>query len=230
MPSPPSDCAWCAGTGFVDTGEGLYARCECLRQRIAGTRLARAEVPDRYQHMSLDSFDASVAPLAHRALDACRALVAEWPRPRGLLLRGRPGCGKTHLAVATLLAVLRQHAAARELFVSTPKLFSRLQATFQPEAAESEAKVMNELANVDLLVVDDLGARRVSEWSHDVISELVTRRYDEHRATILTTNYEARELSERVGTRLVSRLREMCVDVRIDAPDYRMRPLLSEAS
>ena len=219
------ECSDCGDTGWVGAESGAE-RCQCIVGGLARARRVRARVPARYHGKSLRSFE-PVNGSTEEAHFACRNFVECWPDSlymgkQGLMLIGAPGVGKTHLAVAALYGIIDKGADGQ--FVSALRLFRRLQSSYQGGGEENEWSILKPLLRADLLVLDDVGARRVTEWSHDVLTELVSERYDEEKATILTTNYTGEELAARIGVRLMSRLAEVCTRVAINAPDYRLQP------
>ncbi len=219
-------CSRCKGTGWdAADGGGMMLRCSCVTEELVGRRRAAAGVPARYQDKTLDNYDAGTAS-TKEALLHCRQFAECYPRTRylckdGLMLVGAAGVGKTHLAAGVLWELVEKGADCR--FVSVLRLFRNLQRTYQRGDNGSEWEVLAPLLRCDVLVVDDLGARRITDWSHDIITELVSERYDERLPTVLTTNYRGEELAARIGVRLMSRLAEVCVKVAMDAPDYRLR-------
>ncbi len=221
------ECVKCGGTGWATMrkdGGGAMQRCSCVADELVARRRAAAGVPARYQDKTLDNFK-GVTPSTAEALLHCRQFAKCYPRTRyrdkdGLMLVGAAGVGKTHLAAGVLWELVGRGADGR--FMSVLRLFRNLQTTYQGGGG-SEWEVLAPLLRCDVLVVDDLGARRVTDWSHDIITELVSERYDEGLATVLTTNYRGEELAARIGVRLMSRLAEVCVKVVMDAPDYRLQ-------
>jgi DNA replication protein DnaC len=136
--------------------------------------------------------------------------------------------GKTHLAVAVLKLVIREKGA-RGLFYDTRELLKIIRATYNPLVQTAEMDVLRPVMETDLLVLDDLGAEKTSEWVEETLNLIVNTRYNERRATIFTSNYEVKEdltdpdsLAVRVGFRMWSRLHEMCEFVALDAVDFRM--------
>lgn len=227
-------CAICDDTGWktieVD-GVSRVTRCECW-QRAAVDRFAReAEIPPRYEACDLDNFHDYNDSLS-KAVGRARRFVREFPAvDRGLLFLGRPGLGKTHLAIACLK--LAAHAKGmRGVFHDTRQLLRRIRQTYDPvtRRTETERDVVNAVIGTDLLVLDDVGAERATEWVEEMLHLIVNTRYNERRPTIFTTNYpveappdakHAETLLERVGFRMYSRLQEMCDFVELEGVDYR---------
>ncbi len=126
----------------------------------------------------------------------------------GLLLRGRTGCGKTHIAAAILRVVIQRGFAGR--FVNFQNLLARLRESYGAQSDEAEAAILGELTGVDLVVIDDLGAEMTTDWVRDRLYLIVNERYEADRPLVITTNCSEAELDQRIGPRTASRLYEMC--------------------
>jgi len=157
-------------------------------------------------------------------------LVREYPAiERGLLFAGPVGVGKTHLAVAILRGLAEKGMPG--LFCEYGSLLREIQDSYNPVSRTSETSVLAPVYEAEVLVLDELGASKPTEWVLDTMTHIVGRRYNDKRLTIFTTNYTderqsafSETLQDRVGARLRSRLYEMCNTVLIEGEDYRRRP------
>jgi DNA replication protein DnaC len=205
-------------------------RCDCWREGAWQKRLADANIPKRYQHCTIENFTIYNESLERAAAEATH-LASTFPAAtRGLFLEGQPGVGKTHLAVAILKQIV-QDAGARGLFYDTRDLLRVIRSTYDPSIRTTELEVLRPVMTAELLVLDDIGAEKTSEWVEETMNLIVNTRYNERRLTIFTSNYadipddtDPNSLLFRIGHRMRSRLHEMCEFVILDAADYRERP------
>jgi DNA replication protein DnaC len=234
-------CPICDDTGWkpIDdptTGVRRVIRCDCWREQAGHDRLTSANIPKRYLHCTLANFSA-YNPSLERALEQARRVPDRFPsannlreQGRGLLLEGPPGVGKTHLAVAVLKQVMNT-SGARGLFYDTRDLLRVIRSTYDPSIRTTELEILRPVMTADLLVLDDLGAEKTSEWVEETMNLIVNTRYNERRHTIFTSNYEDTPddndpdcLKARIGFRIHSRLHEMCDFLEYDGADYRHLP------
>ena len=223
-------CAICEDTGWktitID-GVSRVARCECWQQRLSQSLIKNARIPRRYAHCELSNFEihGDTQRTAHQR--AVR-LVEQFPVvEKGLLFHGDAGVGKTHLAVALMReAIVRK--GARAIFYEVRELLKLVRDTYRDSTEMSELDVLKPVLEAELLVLDDLGAERRTEWVDETIGLVINTRYSERRLTIITSNLrddvdstEPTSFAYQLGLRTRSRLKEMCDWLFIDSVDMR---------
>jgi DNA replication protein DnaC len=223
-------CPSCYGSGMeVVAGKGAR-RCGC-RTRDAQTKLLEAaRIPRRYIECSLSNYHpASNNGSQLRAFNLAYRLVREYPAiDRGLLLMGACGVGKTHLSAGIIRGLVEKGVAC--LFYEFGSLLKKIQESYNAQARMSEMKVLAPVYEAEVLVLDELGASKPTDWVRDTMMQIINARYNDRKLTIFTTNYtdvrraQADEtLEDRIGVRLRSRLYEMCRTVVVEGDDYRKR-------
>jgi len=227
-------CPLCDDSGWKTLerdGQRVVERCECWRQETAARALAAANIPKRYEHCNLETFITYENEGLLRAVAACRRFTAQFPVvEKGLFLIGPPGIGKSHLSVAVLRQVIATRGG-RGRFYSVPELLRVIRGTYSAVVRTAEMDILQPVMDCDILVLDDLGKEKTSEWVEETLNLIVDTRYNERRATIFTSNFEEKEdrtdpdsLLARVGFRMHSRLYEMCEFLEYDGADYRHLP------
>lgn len=239
-------CVRCDGEGRMirrdDSGRTYVARCACqgLERRVHLFREAR--LPAAYHQKTIEGYECE-SPEQRRVV----RWLQEFGRggaagARGILMMGNPGIGKTHLLCGTL-RFLTLERSIRCRYIDSFQLLEQLRATFGQGGGSSA--IMEQLSNVPILALDELGKTRTSGWQREVLDQIVSRRYDQGLTTFLTANYgPARNpadapptgdserlaelvkkdtLQDRVGVRIYSRLMEMCKPFVMAGPDRRLR-------
>ena len=229
------DCLYCQGTGWeLVEGQGVRP-CRCRQKDRAAQFLAAARIPRRYDNCSFANFhpqgnnytfDEVFRSQSH-ALNDAQKLVREYPIfDLGLLFMGPCGVGKTHLAVATIRALIEK--GIRCLFYDFRDLLKEIQDSYNPVSQATELRVLEPVYQAEVLVLDELGASKPTDWVKDTMTQIINTRYNDRKVTIFTTNYldepdnpTEESLTDRVGVRLRSRLHEMCKVVKMKGADYR---------
>ena len=237
-------CTRCSGTGFeilTRDGREFAQPCSCRRaSTISGDDvLASCRIPPRYEHCTLETFEPG-SPSLSSALEKAMTFCSGYPHLAddeglGLLFCGDNGVGKTHLAVAVLRELVSARGAHGQ-FWDFHELIREIKSSYDPETKTTELQVLEPVIEMDVLLLDDLGAWKMTDWMNDTLFYLLNSRYMAKRPTIITTNFQDADraavlaadplrrrefLVERIGQRLRSRLMEMCLVVRLQGSDHR---------
>ena len=240
-------CPICEGSGLrlIERADGTRAaaECSCRVARRNAKQIAAARIPERYTHCTLDDFEPNYKG-TNRSLSAAlmqaRNFVKSYPWDtggNGLLLTGSIGVGKTHLAVGILQALIADRGA-KGIFYDYRDLLKQVQNSYNRSVESTELEVLQPVFEAEVLVLDELGAAKPTDWVWDTVAHILNTRYNDRRTTIITTNYAnlppggselsaarsaAREetLGDRIGERMRSRLQEMCVVVEMTGADFR---------
>ncbi len=146
----------------------------------------------------------------------------------GLLLTGTYGTGKTHLAAAICHELIKQ--GYQPIFGTMITLLGKIKATYSDdESAETEERIINTYLNCDLLIIDDLGKEKVSEWTLEKLYYVINSRYEDCLPIVITTNYDPEKLVRRLTVKdnfetaeaIVSRICETCIGVAMSWADQR---------
>jgi DNA replication protein DnaC len=248
------ECPVCAGTGWksipISGKANRVARCECRLEERNARLIQSARIPARYEHCTLADFVTDFDG-AHRSLPTARLaagrFVEEYPVAKiGLLFTGPIGTGKTHLAVGIIQELVRSKGVPC-LFCDYRELLKEIQNSYNASVQTTELEVLRPVFEAEILVLDELGAVKPSEWVWDTVSHILNSRYNDKKTTIVTTNFpnlppgdsgvrEGRSpmesarfaartetLGDRITERMRSRLHEMCRVVQLDGVDFRQR-------
>ena len=250
-PPPPTTCKRCgkeANPKLIQLiGWRQQEHCELCSELVSKERQREQEFQERRERivkllessgmrgiMHEMTFDSFGPQYRGRVYEVAKQYAEDFTTQThaGLIFFGKAGAGKTHLAVAIARYVIEQKRIAARV-ARTVELLADIRRTFSEHdgyRAENETELIQKLTHVPLLVLDDLGAEKVSDWVREVLYRIIDERWLEQKPMIVTTNFNLKELEERIGERIVSRIAGVCTQVEMQNRDYRIEnaPRLSE--
>ncbi|HDS74360.1 MAG TPA: cell division protein ZapE [Firmicutes bacterium] len=213
----------------ADAVSELDCPCWPIRQKI--DRINRLLLASKVDHVGIMLSDVQTK-VNGRALQETQFAVgaassfiehaAKGEKQKGLYIYGKTGGGKTYLASA-LLNELIIRTARPGLFVNvTQQLFPRLRQTYEDEnRSETEMQIMSQLSRMPYLVLDDLGVERNTKWESEVLYNIIDVRYRRRKEVIITSNVSPDEFESLSRGRITSRLKHMCVVIKMPDEDLR---------
>jgi DNA replication protein DnaC len=224
---------------LIKTENGVKT-CQCVQARKRENLIRRANIPPRYEHTILDNFEPNYSganPSLSKALIFARRFAEGYPigtKGQGLLIAGSVGTGKTHLSIG-IMRVLMEQYGVRCAFYDHHALMKEIQATYKADQGPSEDAILQPVLDTEVVVIDDLGIMKFSEWTANTLSLILSKRYNDKLTTILTTNYpnepetpsnvteirREQTLGDRITDRLHSRLAQMCIPLNVRGKDFR---------
>ena len=211
----PASCPQCQEIVMETERQQEEKRQEALfrtAQRDAG-------IPLRYQQACLGPFPV-VAPGQENVLAGAKDFVEmAWRDSTGLILIGRVGSGKTHVACAILNALLR--TGKKGLFLTIVQAIRRIKETYGKDSEKTEQEALRGLLAPDILILDEVGVQRGTDTEHQILLEIVNERYNRMKPTILMSNLTMPEFTALVGERVVDRFREGGRVLVFDWPSLR---------
>ena len=220
------ECPKCFGTG-MELVPGKGARiCSCRKLR-SPSDVAAISFPPRYDKCTFENYQTAKTASQKQARHLAFVLGTQYPAvDQGLLLMGDIGGGKTHLAVS--IAKLLKGRGILCLFREFGSLLKDIRDSYDPTTLSSELRVLNPVLDAEVLVLDELGASKPTDWVRDTLYHIINTRYNQNKTTIFTTNFldirtDPRKeiLEDRVGAAIRSRLHQMCRTVVISGEDFR---------
>lgn len=246
-------CPICNGTLWkkvvVSGKSDRVTRCDCFFVDRSARLLRASQIPARYAHCTLQNIEILNQSLSIAVSDVKHFVEAYPIEKMGLLMVGRVGVGKTHLAVAAVHYLIQEKGIAC-LFCDYRELLKEIQNSYNASVQTTELEILRPIFDTEVLLLDELGAIRPSGWVWDTVSHILNYRYNEKKTTIITTNFPdfpsrkgeegtvepesdsfgkrkaelasgQETLGDRITGRMYSRLHEMCRIIRIQGSDFR---------
>lgn len=227
------DCELCGGLGFIRSsakfGEpdfGKYQICPCRLEEITKAnrdRLYQLSNLDALKDKTFDTFKpqgrVGLGTQQIESLEAAFNHAQHFASSlRGwLLLLGRYGCGKTHLAAA--IANQAVSLGVPTMFLTVPDLLDWLRFSYSNSSETGFETRFDEIRNISLLVMDDFGTQNATPWAQEKLFQIINYRYINQLATVITSNIDFVDFEGRIASRLMDP--ELVTQVKITVPDYR---------
>lgn len=189
--------------------------------------MEKSNIGRRFKERTLDSFK-TTSPKTKALKKLAEDYVKEWPNNRavgrGLFLCGNVGVGKTHIAAGITQRLIYDHGV-QSLFLPVPDLLQRVRGSISTDGGVND--LLKLYSNVELLVLDDIGTERVTEWVAEFLYLLINARYEAMLPTLYTSNMTPNEIISKMalsnlsltGERIVDRILEMSLVVNIGIKD-----------
>lgn len=171
---------------------------------------ADLQIPERFSECTFENYVPDCEE-AKRALKVCRAYASKWPerlqRGGGLVMCGKHGTGKNHLALAIAKSVIESHQSPAA-FTTALKIAREYKSTWSKTSTRTEDEVIRQFTRPDLLIIDEIGVQFGSEAEKLIMFEIINTRYERMRPTILISNQSKEELSAFIGERVIDRMND----------------------
>jgi DNA replication protein DnaC len=241
-------CPECEGRGHIyiedETGITSLQECECAVLVHRLKKVSEAGIPGKFANTKLETYH-PIHDSQKFAKRQAQDFVTDFgASQQGLLFMGRPGLGKTHLAVSVIKMLILDKGADCK-FVDFFQLLSDIRFGYSQNL--SEQAIINPYVAAPILLIDELAKGRNTEWELTMLDQIISSRYNAaDKITLFTTNYSdqtphakkgdksdshkdfsssntlAEEtLQDKVGERIYSRLAEMCRFIKLEGIDYR---------
>ena len=188
--------------------EKFKALAKEREQRRWMVKVKSAAIPERFRDRTLDSYIAKTTGQKD-ALAFAKEYAENFDEVlqtgRSCIFVGKPGTGKTHLAIGIALSIMQQQQSA--LFVTVQRLIRRVKDSWHTKE-ETESEVIDAYASPDLLILDEVGVQFGSEFEKQVLFDVLNERYEKLKPSILLSNIPSEQLSDYLGERVTDRLRE----------------------
>ena len=208
--------------------DGKVKKCFCRDINVKIDRInylyARSGIDKKFRWKFINHYEVSNAS-TEEAKKIAYDIINKFPdMNKGLFLWGNPGTGKTLLSSIILTELIIKSTVEGKFLKISRNFFNRLRSTFNESSSDygGANRIEREYAEVDILVIDDFGVQRDSEWELETLYNLIDARYEALKFTIFTSNNDPyKSLKDKSEGRILSRLKEMCRIIEIKGSDYR---------
>lgn len=205
-----SECPSCLKDRLFKLEQEEIASEKRWKQSQIDRLMSDLHLPERFADSTLDNYEV-VNDDAGRCLKLCKAYAAKWPerlkQGGGLVMCGKPGTGKNHLALAIAKHVILEHQNSA-LFTTALRIARLFKSTWSKNSERTEAEVIRIYTDPELLIIDEVGVQFGSEAEKLILFEIINTRYERMMPTILISNLPKDELSAFIGERVIDRMND----------------------
>lgn len=202
-------CPQCAAERQATEQREAEERASAERVRVWQKRLGEAGIPERFHSRTLANYKAENEGQRNALAFAqvyAEQFEAAHQTGRGAIFCGKPGTGKTHLAVGIGLRVMELNKSA--LFTTVQRMVRRIKDSWRKDGSESESFVIKLMVYPDLLILDEIGVQFGTEFEKNLLFDILNERYEKRRPTLLLSNLTVSEVRAFLGERIYDRLKE----------------------
>ncbi|AMG57727.1 ATP-binding protein [Pantoea vagans] len=205
-----SECPSCLAEKLAKLEADEAASERRWKQSQIDRMIGDLQLPERFAGATLDNYQ-PVNDDAARCLKLCKAYAAKWPerlkQGGGLVMCGKPGTGKNHLALAIAKHVINEHQNSA-LFTTALRIARLFKSTWSKNSERTEAEVIRIYTDPELLIIDEVGVQFGSEAEKLILFEIINTRYERMMPTILISNLPKDELAAFIGERVIDRMND----------------------
>lgn len=227
----------CDGTGLIyDKEKNGHYKCDCAKLEIKEQKLKFASIPEEFKDFKVGEFDTEIYTRVESRENAVfvKNIAIEYVKKfdkmqslgKGLYFYSRlRGTGKTRLAASVGNAIIKTYLKSVR-FITTSNLLNSIKSTFENSSSfvDTYTTLINDFKNIDILIIDDIGSERASEWVDEMFYNIINDRMTSKKVTIFTSNYSIEELP--VDKRISNRIMKMAVPIAF--PEESVRSILSK--
>ena len=229
------ECDKCKDSSWIlklDTKTGAMSqeRCDCLEEYIKKRQTAKLKMPSEFEGITIDDFKTNVYKKDSRYMLDVKNAISRYlngfekykSEGKGIYFHSETkGSGKTFLMAIIGNELVNKGYSVR--FAKTYDILAMIKNTYSQTTEISEEAVLNQIINIDVLLVDDIGTERANDWVNEKFNYIIDKRMISKKVTIFTSNCEAKDL--KLDSRIVNRINKMALPIKF--PEISIRTEMS---